>query len=135
MPLMDVKLYQAQLSCLLSLVNHNSYHEKKTLSIQEIATKLARLHNQLNSFMKKTPEKLEEVILECSKSIHNDHLALIEVKYMTAMMYGNIKGFHYKGRFSILLCNIFNILPLFRSQRKSTATKNWALSKPYRSLQ
>lgn len=40
---------------------------------------------------------MDEFISEHSKHIHGDHLALVEGKYMATMMYGNIKGYQYKG--------------------------------------
>lgn len=73
----------------------NLFYEN--FSIQEMTSKLARLQNQLYSFVKKSPEQLEDFILEHSKHIHGDHLALIELKYMATMMYGNVKGYQYKG--------------------------------------
>lgn len=82
-------------STLMSMI-HNLCHQK-SFSAQEMASKLARMQNQLKSLTKKTPETLEEFIFLSTKSVHVDHLAVVEAKYMTAMMYGNIKGFQYKG--------------------------------------
>lgn len=65
--------------------------------MQEISSKLSRLQSQLNSFIKKCPEQLEQFIFEHSKHIHDNHLLMVEAKYMLCLMYGNVAGYHYKG--------------------------------------
>lgn len=67
------------------------------LHVQEITSKLSRLQSQLNSFIKKCPEQLEQFIFEHSKHIHDNHLLMVEAKYMLCLMYGNVAGYHYKG--------------------------------------
>lgn len=37
--------------------------------------------------------------MENSCSIHDNHLLMIEVKYALCLMYGNIAGFRYEGRY------------------------------------
>lgn len=75
---------------------------------QEITSKLSRLQSQLNSFIKKCPERLEEFVLEHSQHIHSDHALLVEVKYMLCLMYGNVVGYQYKGLTFQLVFYIFS---------------------------
>lgn len=81
----------------------------KTFSVQEITSKLNRLQSQLNIFIKKSPEQLEDFIFEHSKHVHGDHLTLVEVKYMATMMYGNVTGYQYKG---------LQLFPLITNKKK-----------------
>lgn len=49
--------------------------------------------------------------MQTLKEIHGNHLLIIEVKYMLCLMYGNIGGYHYKGKkiYSRLLISIIGI--------------------------
>lgn len=92
---------------------------------QEITSKLTRLQSQLNSFIRKCPEQLEKFLVEHSKHIHNDHLLMVEVKYMLSMMYGNVVGYQFKGlTFSLfnMQCNTF--FDFFRASSPTPATEN-----------
>lgn len=97
---------------------------------QEITSKLTRLQSQLNSFIRKCPEQLEKFLVEHSKHIHNDHLLMVEVKYMLSMMYGNVIGYQFKGlTFHFSICNAirsltFPELPHQLLQRKIDICEN-----------
>lgn len=66
--------------------------------LQEITSKLNRLQNQLNSFIKKCPEQVEEFIRTNSKLvIHDNHSLMVEAKYMLSLIYGNVIGYQCKG--------------------------------------
>ncbi|CRK91470.1 CLUMA_CG005137, isoform A [Clunio marinus] len=72
-------------------------------SREEITSKLNCLQSQLNSFVRKNPNQLEEFLAEHSKCIHSDHLTMVEIKYMLCLMYGNVGGYHYKDLSESLL--------------------------------
>lgn len=63
---------------------------------QEIGSKLSRLQSQLN-MLGKCPEHLEKFLLEKSELVHPDHSLMVEVKYMLSLLYGNVRGYQYKG--------------------------------------
>jgi hypothetical protein len=63
---------------------------------------------QLKSLSNKSPRTLEEFLMENSCNIHDDHLLMVEVKYALCLMYGNVAGFRYEGRYEYE--NIFLML-------------------------
>jgi hypothetical protein len=89
------------------------------------------LQNQLNSFIKKCPEQLEQFAFENSKHIHENHFLMVEAKYMLCLMYGNVAGYQYKGltrslmseRF-LMACFCFHIFFFCRSSGKAATAQN-----------